>query len=153
MSEDDDFAMLKKFELLAKSRGENKAAKVLEVLLTDLSFDASGPLEDACQAIEEWGVLMDAVIRENIDHSSILSFVEVASKNRRAIEMAELARERHAKWIPAIWWVRAEWLAKASEYSGKQEFAKTYVALVLEEFPEIREIKWRTIAETWLKGL
>ena len=153
MSEDDDFSLLRELESIAKSRNEQKALRVLDVLLVDLSFDADGPLDEACMAIDEWGVRMDAVIAENIDHDSIGSFVAIVSKHKREIEMAQLARERHAKSQPAIYWVRKEWVAKSSEYRSKKEFGQTYVQLVLEEFPEVKKITWRTISEEWLKDL
>jgi hypothetical protein len=153
MSEDDDFAQLKELESIAKTRNEEKALKVLDVLLADLSLDADGPLDDACKAIDEWGVRMDAVITKNIDYESIGSFVAIVSKHKREIEMAQLARERHAKSQPAIQWVRNEWATKSSEYRSKREFGQTYVQLVLEDFPEIKKITWRTIAEDWLKDL
>jgi hypothetical protein len=153
MSEDDDFARLKLLESITKTRNEEKSRKVLEVLLVDLSFDIDGPLEEACQSIDDWGVRMDAVIAENLDHNSINSFVALVSKYKREIEMARLVRERHAKAQPAIQWVRNEWATKSSEYRTKKEFAQTYVQLVLEDFPEITKIKWRTISEDWLKDL
>jgi hypothetical protein len=153
MSEDDDFAKVKLLESFAKSRNEDKARRVLEVLLTDLNFDADGPLDDACKAIDEWSDRMDAVIAENLDHNSINSFVALASKHQRDIEMAQLNRERHAKSKPAIAWVQEEWRRKSSEYKGKKEFGETYVELVIEEFPEIKKVAVRTISEEWLKGL
>jgi hypothetical protein len=153
MSEDDDFARLRELESIAKTRNDEKARRVLDILLTDLSFDADGPLDEACSAIDKWGVRMDAVIAENLDHESINSFVALVSKHKREIEMARLVRERHAKSQPAIQWVRNEWATKSSEYRSKREFGQTYVQLVLEDFPEIKKITWRTIAEDWLKDL
>lgn len=153
MSEDDDFSRLRELESVVKTRNEEKSRRVLDVLLIDLSFDEDGPLDEACTAIDEWGIRMDAVIAENLDHDSIDSFVALASKHKREIEMAHLARERHAKSQPAITWVRKEWVTKSSEYRGKKEFGQTYVQLVLEEFPEIKKITWRTISENWLNGL
>lgn len=153
MSEDDDFARVRAFELLAKSHSQKKATKVLQVLLQDLSFDLDGPLGEACKAIDEFGSRMDAVIAENLDHDSITSFVALVSKHKREIEMAHLARERHAKSQSAIHWVRKEWVAKASEYRSKKEFGQTYVQLVLESFPEVKKITWRTISDEWLKDL
>jgi hypothetical protein len=96
---------------------------------------------------------MDAVIAENLDHDSITSFVALVSKHRREIEMAQLARERHGKSQSAIDWVRKEWVTKSSEYRSKREFGQTYVQLVLEDFPEVKKITWRTISEDWLKDL
>ncbi len=153
MSEDDDFARLRELESIAKTRNDEKARKVLDVLLTDLSFDDDGPLDEACSAIDNWGVRMDAVIAENISHDSIGSFVEIVSRYKREIEMAQLARERHAKSQPAIHWVRKEWVTKSSEYRSKKEFGRTYVQLVIEDFPEIKKVTMRTISEEWLKGL
>jgi hypothetical protein len=153
MNEEDEFSRVRSFELFAKSRNEKKAAKVLEVLLTDLSFDIHGPLDVACQAIDEWGGRMDAAIAENIDHESINSFIELASKHKRSIGMAQLIRERHAKSLPAIIWVRDEWVRKSSEYRSKKEFGQTYEYLVIEKFPEVKKITRRTISEDWLKGL
>ena len=153
MSEDDDFSRLRELESIAKSRNEEKALRVLDVLLVDLSFDADGPLDEACMAIDEWSVRMDAVIAENIDHDSIGSFVAIVSKHKREIEMAQLARERHAKSQSAIHWVRNEWATKTSEYQSKKEFARTYANLVIEDYPEIKKITPRTIYEEWLKGL
>ena len=153
MTEDDDFSRLRELESIAKSRNEEKALRVLDVLLVDLSFDADGPLDKACMAIDEWGVRMDAVIAENIDHDSIGSFVAIVSKHKREIEMAQLARERHAKSKPVIHWVRNEWATKSSEYRSKKEFGRTYVKLVIEDYPEIKKITSRTISEEWLKGL
>jgi hypothetical protein len=153
MSEDDDFSRLRELESIAKSRNEEKALRVLDVLLVDLSFDADGPLDEACMAIDEWCVRMDAVITENIDHDSIGSFVAIVSKHKREIEMAQLARERHAKSQSAIHWVRNEWATKSSEYQSKKEFARTYANLVIEDYPEIKKITPRTIYEEWLKGL
>lgn len=153
MSEDDDFARVRALELLAKSHSEKKATRVLQVLLQDLSFDMDGHLDDACKAIDEWGRRMDDVIAENLDHDSITSFVDLVSKHKREIEMAQLARERHAKSQPAIHWVRKEWVTKAPEYRSKKEFGQTYVQLVLESFPEVKKITWRTISEDWLKDL
>ena len=153
MSENDDFARLGELESIAKTRNEEKSRKVLEVLLTDLSFDVDGPLDEACKAIDEWGIRMDAVIAENLDHDSINSFVALVSKHKREIEMAQLARERHAKSQPVIHWVRKEWATKSSEYRSKKEFGRTYVKLVIEDYPEIKKITSRTISEVWLKGL
>ena len=153
MSENDDFARLGELESIAKTRNEEKSRKVLEVLLTDLSFDVDGPLDEACKAIDEWGIRMDAVIAENLDQDSINSFVALVTKHKREVAMAQLARERHAKSQPAIYWVRKEWVAKSSEYRSKKEFGQTYVQLVLEEFPEVKKITWRTISEEWLKDL
>ena len=153
MSEDDDFAQLKELESIAKTRNEEKALKVLDVLLADLSFDADDPLDEACKAIDEWSVRMNAVIAQNIDYESIGSFVAMASKHKREIEMAKLARERHAKSQPVIHWVRKEWFAKSSEYRSKKEFGRTYVKLVIEDFPEIKKVTIRTISENWLQGL
>jgi hypothetical protein len=67
--------------------------------------------------------------------------------------MAQLARERHAKSQPAIHWVRKEWVTKLSEYRSKKEFGRTYAKLVIEEFPEIKKVKVRTITEEWLQDL
>jgi hypothetical protein len=153
MSEKDDFARLRELESIAKTRNEEKSRKVLEVLLTDLSFDVDGPLDEACKTIDEWGIRMDAVITENLDHDSINSFVALVSKHKREVAMAQLARERHAKSQSAINWVRKEWVTKSSEYRSKKEFGQTYVQLVLEEFPEVKKITWRTISEDWLKDL
>jgi hypothetical protein len=153
MSEDDDFSQLKVLELQAKLRSEEKANKVLEILLTDLSFDTGASIDDACNAIDAWSVLMDNVIEENLNHETINSFIALISKHKRAIEMAQLNRDRHSQSIPAINWVRAEWGRKSTEYQSKKEFGQTYAALVLEEFPEIKKIKWRTISEEWLYGL
>jgi hypothetical protein len=153
MSEDDDFARVRTLELLARSRSEDRAAKVVDVLLADLRFDVDGPLDDACKAIDEWGSRMDAAITENLDHESINSFVKLVSKQKREIEMAYLARERHAKFKPAIAWVRAAWIRKATEYSSKKEFAQDYTKFVIEEFPELQKVTPRTISENWLKGL
>ena len=153
MSEDDDFAKLRSSELLAKSRNEKKSRSVLEVLLTDLSFDPDGPITDACKAIDEWGDRMDAVIAKNLDHDSISCFVDLVVKNTRAIEMTRIARERHARLVPAINWVRAEWGRKASEYRSKRDFARTYATLVIEAFPQVKKITLRTISEDWLKDL
>ena len=153
MSEDDDFALVKVFESMEKSRNEEKSRRVLEVLLADLSFDVGGPLDDACKAIDEWGDRMDAVIAENLDHSSINSFIALVSKHRREIEMAQLARERHAKSQSAIDWVCKGWIAKKSEYRSKKEFGRTYANLVIEKFPEIKKVTVRTISEAWLKDL
>ena len=153
MSENDDFARLGELESIAKTRNEKKSRKVLEVLLVDLSFDVDGPLDEACSAIDKWGVRMDAVIAENLDHDSINSFVALVSKHKREVAMAQLARERHAKSQPAIYWVRKEWVTKSSEYRSKREFGQTYVQLVLEDFPEVKKITWRTISEDWLKDL
>ena len=151
MSDNDDFARLVELEFIAKTRNEEKSQKVLEVLLTDLSFNADGPFEEPCKAIDEWGIQMDAVIAEYLNHDSIYSFVELVSKHKREVEMAQLARERHAKSQPATDWVRREWVTKSSEYRGKKEFGQTYVRLVLEDFPEVKKITWRTISEVWLK--
>ena len=153
MSEDDDFARVRTLELLAKSRSEERAAKVLDVLLADLSFDVDGTLGDAYKAIDEWGSRMDATIAENLDHESISSFVKLVSKQERELEMAHLARERHAKFIPAIDWVRQAWVRKATDYSSKKEFAQDYKKFVIEEFPELKKVTQRTISENWLKGL
>ena len=153
MSEDDDFKNLKLLESIAKSRIDKKSRRVLAVLLTDLSFDADGPLDDACKSIDEWGVLMDAVISENLDHDSINSFVGLVTKHKREIEMAQLARKRHFKSTQAANWVRGEWTRKITEYSSKKEFAQTYVKLVIEDFPEIKKVTARKISEEWLKGL
>jgi len=153
MSEDDDFARVRALELLARSRSEERAAKVLDVLLADLSFDVDGPLDDACKAIDEWGSRMDAAITENLDHESINSFVKLVSKQKREIEMAHLARERHAKFTPAIAWVKEAWIRKATEYSSKKEFAQDYKEFVIEKFPELKKVTVRTISENWLKGL
>jgi hypothetical protein len=153
MSDNDDFARLGKLESIAKTRNEEKSQKVLEALLTDLSFDADGPLDAACKAIDEWSIQMDAVIAENLDHDSINSFVVLVSKHKREVAMAQLARERHAKSQLAIYWVRKEWVTKSSEYRSKKEFGRTYVKLVIEDFPEIKKITVRTISEDWLQGL
>ena len=153
MSEDDDFALVKVFESMEKSRNEEKSRRVLDVLLADLSFDVDGPLDDACKAIDEWGDRMDAVIAENLDHSSINSFIVLVSKHRREIEMAQLARERHAKSQSAIDWVCKEWATKSSEYRSKKEFGRTYANLVIEKFPKIKKVTVRTISEAWLKDL
>ncbi len=153
MSEGDDFSKVKSLELLAKFRNEQKSLAVLEVLLTDLSFDPDGPITDACKAIDEWSDRMDAAIAENLDHNSISCFVDLAVQNARAIEMLRIARERHAKIAPAINWVRAEWVRKASEYRNKKDFARTYTTLVVEDFPEVKKVTFRTISEEWLKGL
>ena len=153
MSEDDDFALVIVFESMEKSRNEEKSRRVLDVLLADLSFEVDGPLDDACKAIDEWGDRMDAVIAENLDHSSINSFIALVSKHKREIEMAQLARERHAKSQPAIYWVRKEWVTKSSEYRSKKEFGRTYANLVIEKFPKIKKVTVRTISEAWLKDL
>ena len=153
MSEDDDFARLRELESIIKTRNEKKSRKVIEVLLVDLSFDVDGPLDEACSEIDKWGVRMDTVIAENLDHDSINSFVALVSKHNREIEMAQLARERHAKSQSAIHWVRIEWATKSSEYQSKKEFARTYANLVIEDYPEIKKITPRTIYEEWLKGL
>jgi hypothetical protein len=153
VSEDDDFARLRELESIAKTRNDEKARRVLDVLLTDLSFDDDGPLDEACSAVDKWGVRMDAVIAENISHDSIGAFVEIVSRYKREIEMAQLARERHAKSQPAIHWVRKEWITKSSEYRSKKEFGRTYVQLVIEDFPEIKKVTMRTISEEWLQGL
>ena len=83
MSEDDDFARLRELESISKTRNEEKSRKVLEVLLVDLSLDVDGPLDEACKAIDEWGIRMDAVIAENLDHESINSFVAKISSFER----------------------------------------------------------------------
>ena len=153
MSEDDDFARLLELESIAKTRNDEKARRVLDVLLTDLSFDIDGPLDEACSAIDKWGVRMDAVIAENLDHDSINSFVALASKHKREVAMAQLARERHAKSQSAIDWVRKEWVTKSSEYRNKKEFGRTYAKLVPEDFPEIKKVTVRTVTEEWLQGL
>ena len=153
MSEDDDFALVKVFESMEKSRNEEKSRRVLDVLLADLSFDVDGPLDDACKAIDEWGDRMDAVIAENLDHSSINSFIALVSKHKREIEMAQLARERHAKSQSAIDWVCKEWATKSSEYRSKKELGRTYANLVIEKFPKIKKVTVRTISEAWLKDL
>ena len=153
MSENDDFARLGELESIAKTRNEEKSRKVLEVLLVDLSFDVDGPLDEACKVIDEWGIRMDAVIAENLDHDSITSFVALVSKHRREIEMAQLARERHGKSQSAIDWVRKEWVTKSSEYRSKKEFGRTYAELLIEKFPKMKKVKVRTISEAWLKGL
>ena len=153
MTDADDFTKLKALELQAKSRNEEKAKKVLEILLTDLSFEIDSSLKLACEAIDAWSLRMDSTIAENLSHESIDSFVVLVSKHKRAIEMAYLNRERHSKSIPAINWVRDEWGRKSSEYESKKEFGKTYVQLVLEEFPDVKKVTWRTISDEWLKGL
>lgn len=153
MSGDKDFARVKLLQEFARSRSEEKARKVLEVLLTDLSFDVDGSHESACKAIDEWEVRMDAVISQNLDHRSIESFIALANKYQRDIEMAKLTRERHAKSSPAIAWVRSEWDRKSSEYQSKKEFGQTYEKLVVEEYPQVKKVTWRTISEEWLKGL
>ena len=153
MNEDDDFARLREFESIAKTRNDEKARRVLDILLTDLSFDVDGPLDEACSAIDKWGVRMDAVIAENLDHDSINSFVALVSKHKREVAMAQLARERHAKSQPAIHWVRKEWVTKSSEYRSKKEFGRTYAKLVIEDFPEIKKVTVRTITEEWLQDL
>ena len=153
MSEDDDFARVRALELLARSRSEERAAKVLDVLLADLSFAVDGPLDDACKAIDEWGSRMDAAIAENLDHESINSFVKLVSKQKREIEMAHLARERHAKFTTSIAWVKEAWIRKATEYRSKKEFAQDYKEFVIEKFPELKKVTVRTISENWLKGL
>lgn len=153
MSEDDDFARLRELESIAKTRNEEKARRVLDVLLVDLSFDIDGPLDEACSALDKWGIQMDAVIAENLDYDSINSFVALASKHKREVAMAQLARERHAKSQSAIDWVREEWVTKSSEYRSKKEFGRTYVQLVIEVFPEIKKVTVRTISEEWLQGL
>ena len=153
MSDADDFSKLKALELQAKLRNEEKAAKVLEILLTDLSFDANGSVDLACDAIDAWSLRMDTVIKENLSHESIDSFVALVSKHKRAIEMAHLSRERHSKALPAMSWVKEEWSRKSSEYQSKKEFGQTYLQLVIEEFPDVKKITWRTISEEWLKGL
>ena len=153
MSENDDFARLGELESIAKKRNEEKSRKVLEVLLVDLSFDVDGPLDEACKVIDEWGIRMDAVIAENLDHDSINSFVALVSKHRREVEMAQLARERHGKSQSAIDWVRNEWVTKSSEYRSKKEFGRTYAKLVIEDFPKIKKVTVRTISEVWLKDL
>jgi hypothetical protein len=96
---------------------------------------------------------MDAVIAENLDHDSINSFVALVSKHKREVEMAQLARERHAKSQSAIDWVRKEWVTKSSEYRSKKEFGRTYAKLVIEKFLEIKKVTVRTISEVWLKDL
>ena len=138
---------------MEKSRNEEKSRRVLDDLLADLSFDVDGPLDDACKAIYEWGDRMDAVIAENLDHSSINSFIALVSKHKREIEMAQLARERHAKSQSAIDWVCKEWATKSSEYRSKKEFGRTYANLVIEKFPKIKKVTVRTISEAWLKDL
>jgi hypothetical protein len=153
MSEDDDYARLRELESIGKARRDEKARRVLDVLLTDLSFDPDGPLDEACSAFDKWDVRMDAVITENLDHESIDSFVAMVSKHKREIEMAQLARERHAKSQSAIDWVRKEWVTKSLEYRSKKEFGRTYAALVIEDFPEIKKVTVRTISEVWLKDL
>lgn len=153
MSDADDFSKLKTLEMQAKWLNDEKARRVLEILLTDLSFDPEGSADLACDAIDAWSLRMDTVIRENLNHESIDSFVALASKNKRAIEMAHLNRERHSKALPAINWVKGEWGRKSSEYRSKKEFGQTYVQLVIEEYPEVKKITWRTISEEWLKGL
>ena len=153
MSENDDFARLGELESIAKTRNEEKSRKVLEVLLVDLSFDVDGPLDEACKVIDEWGIRMDAVIAENLDHDSITSFVTLVSKHRREIEMVQLARERHGKSQSAIKWVRKEWVTKSSEYRSKKEFGRTYAELLIEKFPKMKKVKVRTISEAWLKDL
>ena len=153
MSENDDFARLGELESIAKKRNEEKSRKVLEVLLFDLSFDVDGPLDEACKAIDEWGIRMDAVIAENLDHESITSFVALVSKHRRELEMAQLARERHGKSQSAIDWVRKEWVTKSSEYRSKKEFGRTYAELLIEKFPKMKKVKVRTISEAWFKDL
>ena len=153
MNENDDFARLGELELIAKNHNEEKSRKVLEVLLTDLSFDVDGPLDETCKAIDEWGIRMDAVIAENLDHDSITSFVALVSKHRRELEMAQLARERHGKSQSAIDWVRKEWVTKSSEYRSKKEFGRTYAKLLIEKFPKMKKVTVRTISEAWLKDL
>ena len=153
MSENDDFARLRVLESIAKTRNEEKSQKVLEVLLTDLSFDPDGPLDEAFKAIDEWGIRMDAVIAENLDHDTINSFVALVSKHKREVAMAQLARERHAKSQSAIYWVRKEWVTKSSEYRSKKEFGRTYAKLLIEKFPKMKKVKVRTISEAWLKDL
>ena len=153
MSEDDDFARLRELESIIKTRNEKKSRKVIEVLLVDLSFDVDGPLDEACSEIDKWGVRMDTVIAENLDHDSINSFVALVSKHKREIEMAQLARERHAKSQSAIDWVCKEWATKSSEYRSKKEFGRTYANLVIEKFPKIKKVTVRTISEAWLKDL
>jgi hypothetical protein len=153
LNDDDDFARLRPLELAAKARHENQSRKVLEVLLTDLSFVPEGPLDDACKAIDEWGDRMDAAIAENLNHDSIACFISLAIKNERPIEMARIARERHAKCAPAVNWVREDWARKFSEYKSKKEFGQTYVKLVIEKFPEVKKITSRTISEDWLKEM
>lgn len=153
MIEDDDFARLREFESIAKTRNDEKARRVLDILLTDLSFDVDGPLDEACSAIDSWGVRMDAVIAKNLDHDSINSFVALVSKHKREIEMARLVRERHAKSQSAIDWVCKEWTTRSSEYRSKKKFGRTYAKLVIEKFPEIKKVTVRTISEAWLKDL
>jgi len=153
MIEDKDFARLRELESIVKTRNEEKARRVLDVLLADLSFDIDGPLDEPCSAIDSWGVRMDAVIAENLDHDSINSFVALVSKHKREVEMAQLARERHGKSQSAIDWVRKEWVAKSSEYRSKKEFGRTYAKLLIEDFPTIKKVTVRTISEAWLKDL
>jgi len=153
VSEDDDFSKVKSLELLAKFRNEQKSLTVLKVLLTDLSFDPDGPITDACKAIDEWGDRMNTAIAENLDHESINCFVALVTKHKREIEMSRIARQRHATLVPAINWVQAEWGRKATEYSSKRDFARTYSTLVMEVFPEVKKITLRTISEDWLKGM
>ena len=153
MNDDEEFIRLKQFEFAAKARSKERSQRVLKVLLTDLSFDPNGPITDACKAIDEWGDRMDAVIAKNLDHDSISCFVDLVVKNTRAIEMSQIARERHARVAPAINWVRAEWGRKASEYLNKRDFARTYSTLVIEVFPKVKKVTLRTISEDWLKGM
>ena len=153
MSEDDDFAQLKSLESSARSRSDQRSNALLEVLLTDLSFDPNGPLDDAIGAIDGWNRRMDTAIAENLDHESINCFVTLVIKHKREIEMARIARDRHAKSVPAINWVQAEWGRKSSEYRSKKEFGQTYEQLVIEAHPEVKKITWRTISEVWLSGL
>jgi hypothetical protein len=153
MSEDKDFARVKLLQEFSKTQSEQRAQKVLDVLLTDLSFDVDGPYESACSAIDKWEVQMDRVISQNLDHQSIDCFTKLVTKYQREIEMSQLVRERHAKSLPAINWVRSEWTSKAEEYRSKKEFGQTYETLVLEEFPHVKKVTWRTITEEWLKGL
>ena len=153
MNEDVDFARVRALELLVKSHSDKRATRVMQVLLQDLSFDPDGPLDDACSAIDEWEYRMDEVIAENLDHDSITSFVALVSKHKRELEMAQLARERHAKSQSAIQWVRKEWVAKSSEYRSKKEFGRTYAELLIEKFPKMKKVKVRTISEAWLKDL
>jgi hypothetical protein len=68
MSDADDFRKLKTLELQAKSRNEEKSRKVLEILLTDLSFDPEVSTDLASDAIDAWSLRMDTVIKENLNH-------------------------------------------------------------------------------------
>ena len=153
MKEEDDFARLKLLESSARSRSDQRSMALLEVLLTDLSFDPDGPIQDACKAIDKWGDRMNTAIAENLDHESINCFVALVTKHKREIEMSRIARQRHATLAPAINWVRAEWGRKATEYSSKRDFARTYSTLVMEVFPDVKKITLRTISEDWLKGM